>query len=547
MEFPPAMASAEVDQFFMLSHDELAAVSKRRWPLNRLSVGLQIGFLRMTGRTLNSFQILPVAVLEHLGVQLRLRPPHLASIRALYHRQRTLFDHQRVAMDALGFRHLTDHAERGLTAYLRRSAEATFSGDALIRMARVWLYEHGYVLPGDRRVRLVVGAALRRAEQALCRRIATQFNSKTVAAWIKKLMAPKEGTAMTVLEWLRDPPHRIARRDIADYVERTQTLRELGADKGDWADIAEARPYHYAKLMLRRKPAALRRLREPRRTVELACFLRWQLLRSTDTILDLADHRIVDLWRAAREHVEAAVSVKLASYQRVIATVIALADDPSVSDQAFRESARAVAVPFADEPGGNRSAAIRKELSSRSATVRPLLKQLMDVPLDVPAGHPLTVALPVLRAVYTADGRALPAGTDNPFPKVWAPLIDGAATPEAALRGYEAATLMMLRRSLRNRSASTRQSLSHRAPDDVLMPVATWEKERDRLTAELGLPGSMEAFVTGLHGTLQASLHSLAQAVSDGTICVENDRLHIPRLPADPEPAEVKALRNEIF
>jgi len=112
---------------------------------------LQIGFLRMTGRTLNSFQILPVAVLEHLGVQLRLTPPRLASIRALYRRQRTLFDHQRVAMDALGFRHLMERAERGLTASLRRSAEATFSGDALIRMARVWLYKRGYVLPADKR------------------------------------------------------------------------------------------------------------------------------------------------------------------------------------------------------------------------------------------------------------------------------------------------------------------------------------------------------------------------------------------------------------
>src|SRR5208283_4280882 len=36
-----------------------------------------------------------------------------------------------------------------------------------------------------------------------------------------------------------------------------------------------------------------------------------------------------------------------------------------------------------------------------------------------------TIALPVLRAVYAADGRRLPAGTDNPFPKVWALLIDG--------------------------------------------------------------------------------------------------------------------------
>ena len=117
--FLPAMVSAEIDQFFTLSREELAAVESPRGPLNRLSVGLQIGFLRMTGRTLNSCQILPAAVLAHLGRQLDLTPPQLASIRGLYRRKRTLFDHQRVAMTALRFWHLVEHAERGLTAQLR--------------------------------------------------------------------------------------------------------------------------------------------------------------------------------------------------------------------------------------------------------------------------------------------------------------------------------------------------------------------------------------------------------------------------------------------
>jgi hypothetical protein len=43
-------------------------------------------------------------------------------------------------MDALGFRDLRERADRGLLAHLRRSAEAIFSCDVLIRMARVWLY-----------------------------------------------------------------------------------------------------------------------------------------------------------------------------------------------------------------------------------------------------------------------------------------------------------------------------------------------------------------------------------------------------------------------
>jgi hypothetical protein len=43
-------------------------------------------------------------VLKHLGAQLRLASPRLASTRALYRRQRTSFDHQRIAMKVLAFR-----------------------------------------------------------------------------------------------------------------------------------------------------------------------------------------------------------------------------------------------------------------------------------------------------------------------------------------------------------------------------------------------------------------------------------------------------------
>ena len=188
------------------------------------------------------------------------------------------------------------------------------------------------------------------------------------------------------------------------------------------------------------------------------------MLQSKDTLLDLADHRIADLWRAARDRVEATESLKLARYRHVITTMIALADDLSISDQTFRERVRTVAAPFAGELMGNRSAAIRQELSNQSRTVRPLLKQMLNVPLELPTGHPLAAALPALRAIYATGGRSLPKGAANPFPKVWSPLIECAATPEAALGAFEAATLLMLKRSLRNGSASTRQSLTYRGP-----------------------------------------------------------------------------------
>ena len=73
-------------------------------------------------------------MLDHLGA----RPetiraaPRIASIRALYRRRRTLFDHQQAALTVLGVRYLHEQAEPGLIASLRRDAADTFDVEALV-------------------------------------------------------------------------------------------------------------------------------------------------------------------------------------------------------------------------------------------------------------------------------------------------------------------------------------------------------------------------------------------------------------------------------
>ena len=73
--FPDALSTLEIENFFTLGEDEFAAVRRRRRVLNRLALALQIGFLKMTGGTLNSVEIIPPGVLEHLGRQLGFAPP----------------------------------------------------------------------------------------------------------------------------------------------------------------------------------------------------------------------------------------------------------------------------------------------------------------------------------------------------------------------------------------------------------------------------------------------------------------------------------------
>ena len=97
--FPEMLSALEIEHFFTLDQGELASVRERRGPLNRLALALQIGFLKMTGRTLNSVELIPAAILDHLGRHLDCVPPRIASVRAFYRRRRrTLFEHHEAAL-----------------------------------------------------------------------------------------------------------------------------------------------------------------------------------------------------------------------------------------------------------------------------------------------------------------------------------------------------------------------------------------------------------------------------------------------------------------
>jgi hypothetical protein len=66
--FPPALSALEIQRFFTPTPEEKQIVLQRRSATNRIAFALQIGFLKMTGRLLNSVELVPPAVLAHLGV-----------------------------------------------------------------------------------------------------------------------------------------------------------------------------------------------------------------------------------------------------------------------------------------------------------------------------------------------------------------------------------------------------------------------------------------------------------------------------------------------
>ncbi len=542
--FPYALSAMEIEHFFALGENEFAAVRRRRRVLNRLALALQIGFLKMTGGTLNSVEIIPAGVLEHLGRQLGCAPPRIASIRALYRRRRTLFDHQAAALLALGRTEPSEHAERGLVAYLRREAAAAFDNAELMARSRSWLVNHDYLLLRDREIRRLIGAARRHQEQTLFKIIAAVAGSDR-ETWLPRLLTPIEDGGISRLEWLGAVPSSKGPTSLEAQIEKVGFLKELGADRLVFSDLPLVGLKHFARRMMSRKPAALARIKDPHRTIEIACFLRLRLLQLTDASLTLLDHQIAAQWRGARERVAAVQASRLRRFHRLLGDLASLADDEALGAGDLRSRLRDLIAPFDAERRSTRVAEIRRELGHKSQELARLLKTVRAAELAIPSGHAVATAFTTLDSLAAVSRSALPATTPQPFGPSWQGLID---QPDraAALGCFRAATVMALKRGLRNGAITVDHSFSHCAAEEKLIPAPLWQRSRGRFIRGLNLPAAPETYVGRLEAGLTAGLAALAEAVRAGAVAVEDGERRLPRRKPAPRDPRVDPARQAL-
>jgi hypothetical protein len=167
---PRDLSAFEIEAFFNFSDTERRVIEDRRGPALKLALALQIGFLRMTGRILEAVRIVPPALWRHLGEQLGVAAPDLASLRSMYQRRRTLFEHQEVACEMLGIHWLSEAQRRALVRVLRGEPTRTSHRQRLLQFARRWLYEHRLIVLRDRDLRTMMIKAIREHGTIRCTR-----------------------------------------------------------------------------------------------------------------------------------------------------------------------------------------------------------------------------------------------------------------------------------------------------------------------------------------------------------------------------------------
>lgn len=534
--FPARITDLEREAFFTFKAEDLAEVRKLYTPNHRIAAAIQLGFLRMTGSTLDKIRVIPRDLLKHIGDQLGEEAPSIATLRTIYKHKRTRLYHQAWAMEKTGFKRANDKQLAKLKSHLLKESRYNGDVDQLVLAGKIWMYQRGFLNTGERPIRDIAVHAASQSEDGLYSIIRAEVPETTFKAWEKKVLTVRPELGITWLEWLGQSPRKGKRKGgIKARADRVEYLKELGVDQVPLKGVAIEKMRQYGAMVRRSRPAKFKTLAQHTRMLRLTCFLRYTLLECTDTAIAMFNRDAQALWREAWDKSKEMDQKKAVDLQVLVKQALNVLKDPMVDDATARRNAMDILEARSGE-FPSRAAAARHLLTEPNSPVRSLLHQIQRLDLrhtmDSPASHAMTV----IKGLYGTKHNALPDG----FYKVrsaWKGLVDG-EDRERALRAYEACTLQMVRRGLRSSTIYVDYSGAFKDRDELLIGKERWAKERASTYTNMGLPQSPTEFLDRLVASLRLKLAAMVKAVEAGELKIEDGRIKNHKLKALEHPAE---------
>jgi len=543
-DFPKGLGEFELRQWFTFGVRDRRCIRKAFRSRHWIGAALQSGFVAMSGTTLHSLEYVPAILLRHLGRQFAQRAPDLATLRSLYRRRQTPYEHQRCAIEFLGQRKYDETVEQQLSTYIGECTRATLSRNRLEQMAREWLYRIYVEIPGTRvitdLVRAVVHATLIRDHETI-RQHATDTS---VNGCLAALLQHRPGHTMTHLEWLRRPPLRRSLKTLRELMEKYQWLKQLVGHQ-QRLPIPKERQRIYARRMRRRRAEDVTQLPQVRQEIEAMCFSTVMLSTLADDILRLVEIRIVAIWtwgyKIAAERI---TPRRLRERGEILAELRRLVTDSTLTDTAFRMEACTLLVPATSHPAPSRAADVREVLTRNARRIRPLLELLIE--LDIRGVGPGHDGLSYLKDAYQEEVDSFWVPTAPAWARRWKTMVED-FDARRALRAFEAATISAVRQGLRNGTLYSPYGEEFSDPAHHLMPTAVWEKRRSAYQFEKDLPHTPERYTERAQAALQAALAGLQDAVASGDVWIGHKDLYFRRDDAEEQPEGVDLAQINLY
>ncbi len=380
-QVPRELSEFELNTFFTFSKCERGQIDSRRTDLFRLAIALHVGFLRMTGRPLDSYRQIPTALWRHLGHQLDVQPPDVGTLRSIYDGNfKTLSDHQGFAQTIIHFQSIAEHQRRYVIRWLKEQLAGRPESGQLTSDLKRWFYEHRIVIPSDRMLRQLIVQAVRDIEGSLHAALERTLGTDRLDSWAR-LLAQPHGDRRSLQSWLWAVPLRGSTHQMSEVLDKINLLTMHGVALSWPVDCNDAVVRHYARRCAGRPPSVSKRIAPQNRRLEAACFMRYALCTSTDQVLTMLRRWVFKVANDASREVDAA-RVKAADqlYEFALA-VKTLANDESLSREELRTQLCVLADQILAPHAPSRRSQIRQCLLRKKHYPRNLLMRIVQLPV----------------------------------------------------------------------------------------------------------------------------------------------------------------------
>ena len=547
---PKSLSKIEIDESFCLSDGDITVIRSRFRGIGRLGAAIQLVVVRATGRGLDAVSGIPKALLVSLSQAVGSPTAELASLKSLYSRVATRFDHQRWAREHAGFQTFDAAAEEQLASILAQLSTSAVSINDLVKQVEVWLFEQRYVLPGERVLAHAAGTAFATQDADSLRAIQKNVPARELKVALSRLSAKRMGrSGSTVLEWLRTPPAKHGVRTLGQSTSKVAFLKTLRVHEWNLRDIPLARLQGYRDAVLHRPPSDTFRLSEDRKQLELASFLYLTLLDLTDAAIDMAARRVNDLRRSASSRVEQKRASSANGMRLERNKIQSVLYSERMTDTQKIAALKALISEEGQNSDGTRAALMRQALVEEEAPrVSALLNGLALFDLQGDPQNRAIRQIQTLRDLAERHASTLPPDFDlSMVDSAWLPLVSD-PDRKRALSALRACAMSAAYRGVKGGQLWLPHSRKHRNREDQLIPSTQWIGRRSQILSSMHLTGDADKYVARVLEKLSSSLEELAAATEQGRVTIdEKGHLHLPPIEALDLPPEVDRTRDAMF
>jgi Domain of unknown function (DUF4158) len=293
---PQNLTRTELFCYFTFSEEDRHEILQCRGDHNRIGFALLLGGVRLTGRFLHDFALVPRSLLTHLCEQLGIEEPLLV---VYPHRQPTRYEHVERLKVYLGVRSFTSEEQRLIAAHIGQQVQAGARLHELLPSTEAVLRAQAIALPGVTVLERLVGAARGATEDALFHELRARITEERKEQ-ILALLHVAPGQRLPPFQPLQQAAGRPSPDAFTHEVELLAQVQPLLPAELDLSDLPPALLERLADTVSGLPTRALLQFPEPKRVGLLLCWL-WRLrTQLIDAALTISNELVASVLRRAR-------------------------------------------------------------------------------------------------------------------------------------------------------------------------------------------------------------------------------------------------------